>query len=228
MIGIINAMPCEMALIKDSMQQITTEKIGGITFTRGQIAGKEAVVAPSGIGKVFAAMCAEAMILHYAPEKIVMTGVAGSLTAGLPVGGIALADSAVQHDMDTSPIGDPKGLISGINVIDLPTDAALTARFAEIAKECGYPCKIGRIASGDQFVASAERKAEIVRDFGAIACEMEGAAVAQVCYVNGVPFALIRAMSDSADEEGGMSYAEFLPLACERSGKILLRFLETL
>ena len=225
MIGIIAAMNVEMESLRSYMKDTTTETVSGVTFVCGMLEGKEVVTAVCGIGKVFAALCAQTMILRYAPEYIINTGVAGTLTTALDIGSIAVSSACVQHDMDTSPIGDPIGLISGINVIEIPADKALSAKLCACAAEMDVKTLCGVIASGDQFVASSERKAFITEHFSAIACEMEGAAIGQVCYVNGVPFCILRAISDSADGSSHMDYPVFVQMAAEQSVKLLRRFL---
>ena len=225
MIGIIAAMDVEMKSLRSYMENTETEVISGIRFVRGTLEGKDVVTAVCGIGKVFAALCAQTMILHYQPNCIINTGVAGTLTDALTIGSIAVSSAVVQHDMDTSPLGDPVGLISGINKVELPADRLLTGQLSACAKVMGIRTATGVIASGDQFVASAERKAFIVEHFKAIACEMEGAAVGQVCYVNKVPFCVLRAISDSADGSSHMDYPTFVQMAAEQSVALMRRFM---
>ena len=121
-IGIIAAMDSEIAAIKNEMKDKTVETVSGIEFVKGTLCGKNAVVAKCGIGKVFAAICAQTMILKYSPALVINTGVGGSLSEKLGIGDIAVATDVVQHDMDTSPLGDPVGLVSGINIVHFPTD----------------------------------------------------------------------------------------------------------
>ena len=225
MIGIIAAMDVEMKSLRSYMENTETEVISGIRFVRGTLEGKDVVTAVCGIGKVFAALCAQTMILHYQPKCIINTGVAGTLTDALTIGSIAVSTAVVQHDMDTSPLGDPVGLISGINKVDIPADRLLSGQLSACAKVMGVKTASGVIASGDQFVASAERKAFIAERFKAIACEMEGAAVGQVCYVNKVPFCVLRAISDSADGSSHMDYPTFVQMAAEQSVALLRRFM---
>lgn len=214
-----------LALLLDGAK---IEKKGSIEFICGNLYGKEIVGAVCGVGKVFAAICAQTMILEYKPDIIINTGVAGTLTEKLSVGDIAISESVVQHDMDTSPLGDPIGMISGINIVHIPSDKDVYFRLAEIAQKCGFKFELGTIASGDVFVANGELKKKISTLFGAIACEMEGAAVGQVCYVNSVPFAVIRAISDGGDEDAGMSFEKFVAFAAERSRKLLTEYIRTL
>lgn len=225
MIGIICAMKIEAEAIEKQMSDVKTETISGVTFVSGKLHEKEIVLAVCGIGKVFAAICTEAMILHYAPSLIINSGVAGTLTPALSIGDIAIAGSLVQHDMDTSPIGDPVGLISGINKIYFEADTAAVAAFERAAASVGAKSKVGTIASGDQFMSDADKKHWIAETFGAIACEMEGASVAHVAYVNGTPFAVLRAISDSATGDAQMEYPKFVAMAAERSHAIIDAFL---
>jgi adenosylhomocysteine nucleosidase len=165
------------------------------------------------------------MILRYQPCLILNSGVAGSLSASLTIGDIAVAESLVQHDMDTSALGDPVGLISGINIVHLPCDEAASARLAKCAASLeGVSVKRGVIASGDQFMSDGEKKRRIADTFGAVACEMEGAAIGQVCYVNAVPCAVMRAISDGGDEAAAMDYPTFAKMAAERAVKAIDRY----
>ena len=226
MIGILGAMDIELEALLADMENKEATQISGFTFFQGRLAEREVVIAKCGIGKVAAALCAQAMILHYRPTLLIHTGVAGTLTAALSVTDVAVGTEALQHDMDTSPLGDPVGLISGINKIYFEADKKAADLFLKIAKEDGINAIGGRIASGDQFIASAEQKARIVESFGAIACEMESGAVAHAAYLNETPFVILRAISDSADGSSHMDYPTFLPLAAERSYQMVKKFLE--
>lgn len=221
-IGVICAMESEAKIILAALTEKTEEKVGSILFSRGKIGGKEVILAVCGIGKVFAAMCAEAMILRFSPDCIINSGVAGSLSAELEILDLAISENLVQHDMDTSPLGDPVGLVSGINRIYFPADEHLKHKFSEKAKSLGYSALCGTIASGDQFVAKKEQKEKILSDFGAIACEMEGAAIAQVAFVNKVPFVVLRAISDSYSGQNEMDYALFAEKAASRGAALLI------
>ncbi len=227
MIGIIGAMRAEVDALIEKLEGCRLTRISGIPFYTGKLEGKDVVIAPCGVGKVFAATCAQTMILKFTPDFILHTGVAGSLSEELSVGDIALATALVQHDMDTSPLGDPKGLISGINLVEIPTDDKLTKSVTTIADRLSLTHKSGIVATGDRFVAAAEDKRALAKDFGAIACEMEGGAIAQVCFVNQTPLCVIRAISDSLNG-GSMEYPVFLALAAERAVNLILTFLQSL
>ena len=230
-IGIIGAMQIEVEAICAAMENTVTETVGNMTFVCGDLRGKRVVCAKCGIGKVFAAMCAQTMILRYAPDCIINSGVAGTLSESLSIGQIALAEQVVQHDMDTSPIGDPVGLISGINIIYIPTDPTVTAALAAAVGSEGVPYLRGTVASGDQFICHTADKDRIrstfeTADKPVIACEMEGAAIGQVCYVNGVPYGILRAISDGGDEQAFADYPTFLAAAAETATGVMLKFVE--
>lgn len=228
MIGIIGAMEIETAALAAAVEEKKTEIISGVTYTSGILDGQAVVIATCGIGKVYAAICAQTMILHYHPTAIINTGVAGTLTTDLGIGDVAVASALCQHDMDTSPIGDPVGLVSGINRIYFEADAEISQKLASCVEAAGAKALAGCIASGDQFVATGEKKAYIRKTFGAIACEMEGGAIAHVATVNGVPFAVLRAISDSADGDATVDYPTFARAAAARSVTVLRAYLRSL
>lgn len=221
-VGIIGAMEDEVKSIVALLEEKQETKISGITFYTGKIYEKSVAVAKCGVGKVFAAICAEAMILNFSPRLIVNTGVAGGVGRGVRTLDTVIADRLCQHDMDTSPLGDPKGLISGINKIYFDTDKRACEIIKKNADARSIRSHIGTVASGDKFVSSKEDSSKIVEEFEAIACEMEGGSIAQVAFVNGTPFAVIRAISDNADEGASMFYGDFLPLAVKNSSMLTL------
>lgn len=227
MIGIIGAMEKETSQLKAMLSDVHTQVISGIEFVDGTLFSQRVVVATCGVGKVFAAICAEAMILRYAPELIINTGVAGSLTSALGITDIAIADAVVQHDMDTTPLGDPKGLLSGINIVNIPTSQKAVDLLKNCIEALGIHTVIGKIASGDQFVDSRQAKNKIAEEFSAIACEMEGASIGHVCYVNEVEFVVLRAISDSFDDESSLDYAKFVTIAAEQAVRVLCEFLKS-
>ena len=225
-IGIIGAMQMEVDALQAAMESPASETVSGITFVTGRIGNHHIVAAQCGIGKVFAAMCAQTMILKYAPEAIINIGVAGSVTKGLQVLDIAIADKVCQHDMDTSPIGDPVGLISGINRIFFPADPKLIGVIEEAAKSKDCRTVIGTVASGDQFIHTQEQKTFIRETFSASAAEMEGGSIGHVCTVNKVPFAVLRTISDG--DGAAMDYAEFAPKAAMQSIEVIMEALKLL
>lgn len=225
MIGIIGAMDIEVAILRDKMVNPTVETISGVDFIRGKLEGRDVVLARSGVGKVFAAICAQTMILKYGVKAIINSGVGGTLTGELHIGDVAISTACVQHDMDTSPVGDPVGLLSGINVVELPADTTLVGELDKVCADAGVNHRLGVIATGDQFVASHERRDWIRDQFKAIAVEMEAGSIAHVCYVNKVPFASIRVISDEASGDVHIDYMTFVKKAAATSSDITLRWL---
>jgi len=224
LIGVIGAMDIEVDALIATMQDIEEKVISSVRYVKGKLYDKDVVVAKCGIGKVFAAICAQTMILEYAPGVIINTGVAGSLEKGFNVLDVAVAKSVVQHDMDTSAIGDPKGLISGINVIYIDTSEKVSAALKNASLSVKCNVREGVIASGDKFMAVPQEKEEINREFGAVACEMEGASIGQVCYVNKVPFGILRTISDGDGAE--MDYMTFAPKAAMQATEIVKEFIK--
>ena len=225
-IGIIGALDDEVREIISLLDGRNTETVGGIEFNTGSLYGKNVVIARCGVGKVFAAICAEAMIIKYSPSLIVNSGVGGALDKSLRPLDIVFADKLVQHDMDTSPIGDPVGLISGINRVYFETDERARKILEDSAKEQGVNYLVGTVATGDKFISDKADKDRITELFGASACEMEGGAIAHTAFVNGVPFMVVRAISDSADGDACMDYPTFLPIATKVSTALTLSLIE--
>ena len=224
MLGIIAAMRVEAMELIEKMTEREERTISGVTFTSGKLCGRDAVIAVCGIGKVFAALCTQTMILTYHPDAIVNTGVAGTLTDKLSICDMALSVDLVQHDMDTSAVGDPVGMISGINMIYIPCDEKVRDTLKAASEAAGAHCVCGRIASGDIFVTDSESRENIKKTFGAAACEMEGAAVGQVCYVNKVPFGILRTVSDNGN--AAEDYPSFAKAAADISSAAAIEFVK--
>ena len=228
MIGIIGAMQIEIDKLVDRMANAETILISGIVFHRGKLNGVPTVVAVSGVGKVFAALCAQTMILRFGVSKIINTGVAGGIAPDVMLGDFVIASGLCQHDMDTSGVGDPKGLISGVNKVFFDTDPGMLRETLAASAELNYRAEAGIIASGDQFVCDRSRKTWIHEYFKASAVEMEGAAIAQVCFVNSIPFLVIRAISDDASGHAPTSYQQFAKEAAQRSATLTLKVIPKL
>lgn len=224
-IGIIAAMQIEIDGIKEKIEKAETVTISGIDFVCGTIGDKKIIAAKCGIGKVFAALCAQTMILKFAPDCIVNTGVAGGLSDGLKILDVVVADDVVQHDMDTSHIGDPVGLLSGINIVNIPCNKKISDALCESVAAAGVSCIRGTVATGDQFVCTDEKRQYIKNTFNAAACEMEGGAIGHVCYVNDLPFGIIRAISDGGDDDASLDYPTFAAKAAENSVRAVLNFI---
>ncbi|MCR4868685.1 MAG: 5'-methylthioadenosine/adenosylhomocysteine nucleosidase [Lachnospiraceae bacterium] len=224
-IGIIGAMQIEVDNLKKHMENTTEEVISGVTFTSGTVAGAEVVAAVSGVGKVFAAICAEAMIITYHVDCVINIGVAGTLCDELGVMDVAIADRVVQHDMNTSALGDPVGLLSGLNEVYLPADEKLVEGIRKVVEAKGINHKVGTIATGDLFLSKDSTKVKLHENFGAIAGEMEGGSIGHVCYVNKVPFAILRSISDGKGAE--MDYQTFAVKAAQVGIEIILDFIKS-
>ena len=228
MIGIIGALDIELERLIGAMREPAHREISGVPFTCGKLLGTDVVIARAGVGKVNAAVCAQTMALIYEPELIINSGVSGALSPELRVGDVVIGTDVVQHDVDTTAMGDEPGFVSTVDRLSFPLDNFASTAIAAAAEELGIRAVRGRIASGDQFVASTERKEEIVRLFSAVTCEMEAGAIAHVCFLNRVPCAVIRCISDGGNEEAPMSYEEFLPLAAKNSSELTLAYLKSL
>ena len=229
MIGIITAMECEAEKLKDMLEGTRSYKVGMTTFYRGRFGMTEAVVAVCGIGKVFAGICANTMIIDFGCTHIYNIGAAGSLDQSVGIGDIISATATVQYDLDTSALGDPVGLISGLDMIELPCDEDFTKGFSQFAASKGRTIKTGIIATGDRFVKTYSEKKQIAESFGASACEMEGAAVGQVCCYNGmVPYSVIRIITDNASEEANDEYTFNLVERAVDLAQLFAQYLQTL
>ena len=224
MIGIIGAMDVEVNKFKEQMLGVSTETFSGVEFVSGTLWGHPTVVAVSGVGKVNAAICTQTMIMKYDPKFIINSGVAGGLSSGLNIADTVVATSVIQHDMDTSPLGDPVGFISGLNLVEIPTDEVLSDKLLSATIKSGVHSIKGIIVSGDQFINSSEKKAFLKETFNAAACEMESAAIGHVCYKNSVPFSILRSISDNADDSSHISYTEFVQIAADNLEKIMKSF----
>lgn len=226
LIGIIGSMDIEVNPLIDMMTEKEEERVSGILYTKGVIHGKNVVAAVCGVGKVFAAVCTQTMILKYDVDVIINTGIAGSLSNKLHIGDVAIAANMVQHDMDIRTLGYSLGYICDLKMTYIPCDE----KVVDVLEKCFETEKInhlkGTIASGDQFISSEEQKEVIKTNFNAIACEMEGASVGHVCYINNVPFSVIRAISDEADGSAESDYPEFSKSAAKNSVRIVSQFIK--
>ena len=213
-LGIIGAMEIEVAILKSKLEHAKVTKVGPMEFYEGRLAGCEVVIVMCGVGKVHAAMCTQVLCSNFGVNAIVNTGVAGSLDAGLDICDVLVSTDAVQHDMDVTHLGYPVGKIPGLDTTAFPADEQLRKlAFEESERIRPGHTKTGRVATGDQFVSSQELKDRIIADTAAKCTEMEGAAIAQVAYVNQVPFVILRAISDKADGSAELDYPTFEKLA---------------
>ena len=223
-LGIIGAMAVEIATLKENMERMTVTTRAGMEFYEGKLEGLDAVVVQCGIGKVNAAMCAQILCDCFGVSHLVNTGIAGSLCAELDIADLVISKDAIHHDFDLRFWGRPIGQVPGMEVVAFPAEDEMIRR-AYAAAEAINPghTKIGRVASGDQFICSAEQKQKIIADTNAICAEMEGASIAHTAYRNGIPFVIIRAISDKADDSAQMDYPTFEALAAQRCAQVTMQ-----
>ena len=226
MIAILGAMDKEVAGLIEMMDPVRTEEYAGCRVYIGRIAGREVAVEKCGIGKVNAAIACRTLILMLRPDIIINTGVGGSLTKELGLLNIAVGNSCVQHDMDNSALGDPIGLTPGVEDVVIPLDSGCAAELLRSVERCGLTGRSARIASGDRFISSAEDKKRLRELFGAEACDEEGAAVAQTCFLGGTKCAVLRAISDATDEDHQMEYTKFASLAAQNAIRVAVDYIE--
>ena len=207
-VGIIGAMDEEIAKLIAQAGITATETAADMVFHSGNISGTDVIIVKCGMGKVNAAICAQLLISRYNATHIINTGFSGSLSSDLSIGDIIVSSEAVQHDFDVSPIGFKKGEIPFTGLVAFPADKELVSSACKVISDTLPDVRVlsGRICSGDQFISDKAAKDRICADFGGLCCEMEGAAVAQVCCLNHISFLVIRAISDSADDSAGEEF----------------------
>ncbi|MCR5518176.1 MAG: 5'-methylthioadenosine/adenosylhomocysteine nucleosidase [Lachnospiraceae bacterium] len=225
MLGIICAMDEEMKDIKERMVLESEKSVAGMVFLCGTIEGKECCLCRSGIGKVNAAICAQIMIDCFGVDNIINTGIAGGLDPSIHVGDMVISSDVLHHDMDTTAFGYPYGQVPRMDVLSFEADRKLIDVAKSVIEEACRDHKtfVGRIVSGDQFVADKAKKDFIRENFDALCTEMEGAAIGHCAYVNGVPYVVIRAISDNADDSAGMDYNTFEKMAIERLVDVIVK-----
>ena len=227
-IGIIGAMDEEVSALKDAMKQERTETIAGMEYFVGKIGKTNVVVVQCGMGKVNAGLCAHTLINEFNVKKVINTGVAGSLSNMIEIGDFVVSTEAVQHDFDVSPIGFEKGEIPYTGKVAFEADLGMREKMVDsICRSCfGVSVYQGRICTGDQFIETIEQKEAITTTFGGLCCEMEGGAIAQVCYLNNTPFVIIRAISDKVDGSGSVDYEELMKQAAKHSSDAIIYLME--
>lgn len=224
MLGIIGAMDEEVAKIKEEMQDVKVITRAAMDFYEGSINGHSVVVVRSGIGKVNAAMCTQILADQYHVDAIINTGIAGSLNADINIGDIVLSTDTLEHDMDAVAFGYPVGQIPRMDTLSFTADSKLRSLAKQVCEQVNPDVTVfeGRVVSGDQFISDKEKKQWLVDTFGGYCTEMEGAAIAHAAYLNGIPFLIIRAISDKADDSATVDYPAFETKAIEHSVKLLL------
>ncbi len=228
MLGIIGAMEIEIDALKTSMRDSKVSQIAGMDFYCGKIDTKEVVVVKSGVGKVNAAVCAQILADIFSVDAVINTGVAGALNPGLRIGDIVISTEALEHDADVTPLGYEAGQVPGMPCSCYPADQKLQRLAEECFKRAELSVSVfsGRVVSGDQFIATTEKKAWLRETFLGDCAEMEGAAVAHTAYLNKIPFLIIRAISDQADGSSRIDYPMFEKKAAENSVGLLMKLIK--
>ena len=221
-LGIIGAMKIEVDTLKENMENKTVTTRAGMEFCEGTLEGLPAVVVQCGVGKVNAALCVQALCDLFGVTHLVNTGIAGSLNAQLDICDLVISKDAMYHDFDCGGFGYPHGKVPGMDVVAFPANEMMM-EFALSAAEAVNPghAKVGRVATGDQFICDKAVKNKIIELTGALCTEMEGGAIAQAAYRNEVPFVIIRAISDKADDSADMDYPSFEALAAHRCATVV-------
>lgn len=227
-VGIIGAMACEVEALLANMKESKVEEVAGLAFHCGTLEGVQCVVAECGPGKVNAAVCAQIMVLAYKPRLVINVGIAGGVGPDVHIGDLVVAAACVQHDFDTTAMGDPLGTLfirhygkDSEDIMLLPCCEKAAGVLLEEARSIYGGAHFGVICTGDIFVADKERNRFLEEKFQAQAVEMEGAAIAQVCYMNGVRCAVLRAISDGANDDSPMDFPTFTKMASEKSSKLI-------
>ncbi|MGI6108649.1 MAG: 5'-methylthioadenosine/adenosylhomocysteine nucleosidase [Eubacteriaceae bacterium] len=228
MIGIIAALDIEARSLKERMEDTSVSSYAGMQFFKGKIFRKDIVVVQSGVGKVNAAACTQILIDKFRVDKVINVGVAGGLAAGLHIGDIVVSDDAVQYDMDARAFGHPRGEIPNMDMTYFPADRNMIRKAESAADRIGTKILVGRIMTADLGLGDTQLKAELVETFKGACCEMEGAAVAQVCYLNGVPYLVIRSISDNADDDANDTYYASIDDSVKPSTDFLFELLQEL
>lgn len=212
-IGIIGAMESETAELRKVMNIEEITKIAGMEFVKGQLGKNTVVLAQCGIGKVFAAACTQAMIMKFAPDLIVNVGVCGALDRSLKLCDMIIGEKVLQYDMDTTAVGDPLGLISGINRIYFECDEKFNKACEDILSKKNINYKKGVVATGDMFLNDSALVSKIRENFNAISGDMESGSIGHVCFINNTPFGILRCISDGGDEDSVSDYNKTLTYA---------------
>lgn len=223
MLGIIGAMDQEVSILKEKMEVKKIDKRASMEFYVGILNGKEVVIVKCGVGKVNAAVCTQILADCYQVEAVINTGVAGSLRAEINIGDIVVSTDALQHDMDAQAFGYEPGQIPRVDTLSFKADENMISFAKECCKKVNPEIGVftGRVVSGDQFISDKEKKKWLTDTFAGYCTEMEGAAIAQVCYFNHIPFLIVRAISDKADDSASMDYPTFEAQAIRHSVNLM-------
>jgi len=226
-IGIIAAMNEELEILLKDMHVQSTEEKAKMTFNKGSLWGKEVIAVVCGVGKVNAAICTQILASEYKVDKVINVGVAGGIGKDIYPGDVVIANNLVEHDMDTTAFGDKHGQIPRLDTFDFKCDDELVKFALEACDEAkDIKTFLGRIVTGDQFVANIEKIQWLSSEFEAFACEMEGGSIAHTCYLNSIPFVVIRSISDNANNGAHMDFEKSVPIGVKNSTTILEKMIK--
>ena len=222
-IGIIGAMDLELDTLKSHMQDVTIIKKARMEFLEGALNGTPVVIVKCGIGKVNAGMCAQILVDLFGVTHIINTGIAGSLQAQIDIGDIVISTDALYHDMDATIFGYRLGEVPQMGTLEFNADETLVSLAKSSCEEVNPDIHVftGRVISGDQFISNKEVKDRLIDNFHGLCTEMEGSSIAHVSFLNEIPFVIIRAISDKADDSAEMDYPTFERQAAEHSAKLV-------
>ncbi len=222
-IGIIGAMELEVEALKAQLENVKITTKANMHFYEGSLKGADVVVVQCGIGKVNAALCVQILADLFAITHVINTGVAGSLNAALDIGDILISKDAIHHDMDVTIFGYALGEVPGLGFREFCADERLVALAEETCREVNpeINCLLGRVVSGDQFISSKAVKEHLIKDFAGDCAEMEGASIAHGAVLNNIPFVILRAISDKADDSAEMDYPSFERAAAAHSAALV-------
>lgn len=225
-LGIIAAMSEELEILLKDMQLDSSTTKAGMTFNKGKLWNNDVIAVVCGIGKVNAAVCTQILVSEFNVDKVINVGVAGGIGKDIYPGDVVIATNLVEHDMDTTAFGDPHGQVPRMDTFDFKCDSSLIELANNACKKVGsFNTFTGRIVSGDVFVADVEKIKWLEKEFNALSCEMEGASIAHVCYLNNIPVVVIRSISDNANNGAHMDFEKFTPIAVKNSTSILKEML---
>ncbi len=227
-IGIIGAMEVEIQTLLAALDEEQCVSRASMEFHEGTIGGVRVVIVRSGIAKVNAALCVQILADTFHVTHVINTGVAGSLNAKINIGDVVISTDACFHDVDATVFGYRPGEIPQLGRLEFPADKELADQLVEAVKAAAPDIGIhrGRVVSGDQFISDPVVKKRIVDTFDGLCTEMEGAAIAQACFLNGIPFCIVRAISDKADGSDLMDYPSFEKKAARDCAALVRNFLE--
>ena len=219
-----------MCIRDRQMTEVSVTKKAGMEFCRGMLNGKPVVVVRSGIGKVNAGICTQILVDDYHVDCVINTGIAGSLKSVIDIGDIVVSTDTVQHDMNAVGFGYPLGQIPRMDTLAFPADQKLIELACQVCREVNPEIQVyaGRVVSGDQFVSDKESKERIKTNFDGFCTEMEGAAIAQAAYLNGIPYVVLRAISDKADDSAAVDYPAFEREAIRHCVNLVLNMVKKL